>query len=203
MRSQLCRTGEIKSAVKSRYEVLHLTYKKCVKFWDMHAAVQQNLETLEEQLEAWQQSRRQCQTKRRNNLSSPARRECSPQSPALDHNAAIPVPSANANETDTITPIIPSPPSSSSFYPNDWHAGIPADDTRNTSMVDMLSVPSTDPQFITDQMIPSATLIDPMFLFGSTQSQGPWIENSRAMDGEFDIDWSCLQLPNEFSNVLF
>ena len=52
-------------------------------------------------------------------------------------------------------------------------------------------------------MIPSATLIDPMFLFGSTQSQGPWIENSRAMDGELDIDWRYLQLPNELSDVLF
>lgn len=200
MRSQLCRTGEIKSAIKSRYEVLHLTYKRCVKFWDMHTAVQQNLETLEEQLEAWQQSRRQYQTERRNTLSSPARRECSPQTPNIDHDTIRPVP--DANENNITPPVIPTPPSSSSFYPNDW-AGIPAEDTRNASMVDMLSVPSTDPQFITDQMIPSATLIDPMFLFGSTQSQGPWIENSRAMDGEFDIDWRYLQLPNELSDVLF
>lgn len=201
MRSQLCRTGEIKSAIKSRYEVLHLTYKRCVKFWDMHTAVQQNLETLEEQLEAWQQSRRQYQTERRNTLSSPARRECSPQTPNIDHDTIRPVP--DANENNITPPVIPTPPSSSSFYPNDWHAGIPAEDTRNASMVDMLSVPSTDPQFITDQMIPSATLIDPMFLFGSTQSQGPWIENSRAMDGKFDIDWRYLQLPNELSDVLF
>lgn len=201
MRSQLCRTGEIKSAIKSRYEVLHLTYKRCVKFWDMHTAVQQNLETLEEQLEAWQQSRRQFQTERRNTFSSPARREFSPQTPNVDHDTIRPVP--DANENNITPPVIPTPPSSSSFYPNDWHAGIPAEDTRNASMVDMLSVPSTDPQFITDQMIPSATLIDPMFLFGSTQSQGPWIENSRAMDGELDIDWRCLQLPNELSDILF
>ena len=201
MRSQLCRTREIKSAIKSRYEVLHLTYKRCVKFWDMHAAVQQNLETPEEQLEAWQQSRRQFQTERHGNISLPSRREYSPQSPTLDPDTTRSVP--DANEDSITNPVIPSPPASSSVYPNDWHSGIPADDTRNATTVDMLSVPSTNPQFITDQMIPSATLTDPMFLFGSTQSQGPWIENSRAMDGELDIDWRYLQLPNELSDVLF
>lgn len=197
MRSQLCRPGAIKSAVKSRYEVLHLTYKRCVRFWDMHTAVQQNLETLEEQLEAWQQSKKQCRTERNDAPSSPARREHSFQSLNLDDTLSVP-----NNSNDITTPVIPTP-SSSSFYPTNWHAGIPAEDTQNASMVDMLSVPSTDAHFITDQMIPSATLIDPMFLFGSTQSQGPWIENSRAMDGELDIDWRYLQVPNELSDVLF
>lgn len=200
MRSQLCRPGAIKSAVKSRYEVLHLTYKRCVRFWDMHTAVQQNLETLEEQLEAWQQSKKQCRGGQNHTSSpSPDCREHSFQSPNLDDGPTLSVPNTNANDITTL--VIPTPPSSSSFYPTDWHAGIPAEDTRNASMAEMLCVPSTDAHFITDQMIPSATLIDPMFLFGSTQSQGPWIENSRAIDGE--LDWSNLDLPNELSDVFF
>lgn len=192
MRSQLCRPGAVKSAVKSRYEVLHLTYKRCVRFWDMHTAVQQNLETLEDQLEAWQQSKKQCRTERNHALSSPAGWEHSSQRPDLDYDPTLSVPNTISN--DITTPVIPTPPSSSSFYQTDWHAGIPTEDIRNASMVDILSVPSADAHFIADQMIPSATLIDPMFLFGSTQSQGPWIENSRAMDGE--LDWRFLQLPN-------
>lgn len=194
MRSQLCRPGAIKSAVKSRYEVLHLTYKRCVRFWDMHTAVQQNLETLEEQLEAWQQSKKQaCGSSERNDMSWPACRGRLTQSPSLDHGPAL---SANSNDT----PVIPTPSSSNSFYSTEWQAEL-SGDARNTSVLDMLSLSSTD-HFITDQMIPSATLIDPMFLFGSTQSQGPWIENSRALDGEPDIDWG-LHLPNELSGVLF
>lgn len=199
MRSQLCRPGAIKSAVKSRYEVLHLTYKRCVRFWDMHTTVQQNLETLEEQLEAWQQSRKKRRTERSHASSPPARREHSFQSPNLDDILSVP----NTNSNGMTTTVIPTPPSSNSFNPTNWHAGIPAEDMRNASMVDMLSEPSTDAHFITDQMIPSATLIDPMFLFGSTQSQGPWIENSRAMDGGLDIDWRYLQVPNELSDALF
>ncbi|KAL3455173.1 hypothetical protein BJX64DRAFT_295293 [Aspergillus heterothallicus] len=58
MRSQLCRPGAVQSVIKSRYEVLNLTYKRCCRFWDMHAAVQQNLETLKEQLEACKQAER-------------------------------------------------------------------------------------------------------------------------------------------------
>jgi len=52
VRSRLCQSEVERSATKSRFEVMHLTYKKCVEFWDMHTAVQQNLEMLEEQLEA-------------------------------------------------------------------------------------------------------------------------------------------------------
>lgn len=53
VRSHLCQSGTERSAIKSRFEVMHLTYKKCVEFWDMHTAVQQNLEILQEQLEAY------------------------------------------------------------------------------------------------------------------------------------------------------
>jgi hypothetical protein len=54
VRSQFCRPEATRSVIKSRYEVMHLTYKKCVHFWDMHTAVQQNFGTLEQQLEACQ-----------------------------------------------------------------------------------------------------------------------------------------------------
>lgn len=54
MRSQFCRSETNKSVVKSRFEVMHLTFKKCVDFFNMHTIVQQNLGTLEEQLEACQ-----------------------------------------------------------------------------------------------------------------------------------------------------
>lgn len=40
-----------KVLIKSRFEVLHMTYKKCVSFWDIQTAMQQNLEMLESQLE--------------------------------------------------------------------------------------------------------------------------------------------------------
>lgn len=39
------------SLVKSRFDVLYLTYKRCVDFWDTETALQQNLEALEAQLE--------------------------------------------------------------------------------------------------------------------------------------------------------
>lgn len=188
MRSQLCQQGTTKSVVKSRYEVLHLTYKNCVRFWDMHTAVQQNLETLEEQLEAWQQSNKR-QTPR---TSSPKRLS---QSSRPQNMATSSVP--NADNMDT-TSIIPTPPSSHDFYTTDWQTEIP----RGDAMLDLMRfVPSMDANSIANanQMTQSATLIDPMFLFGTTQSQGPWIENSRAMDMEPDIDW----MPNDLPDILF
>lgn len=54
VRSQFCRPEATRSVIKSRYELMHLAYKKCVDFWDMHTAVRQNLETLETQLEECQ-----------------------------------------------------------------------------------------------------------------------------------------------------
>lgn len=56
LHSQLCRSAKKKAVIKSRFEVMHLTYKNCVNFWDMHTTVQQNLRTLEERLEECQRS---------------------------------------------------------------------------------------------------------------------------------------------------
>ncbi|KAL9489843.1 hypothetical protein ACSS6W_002120 [Trichoderma asperelloides] len=39
------------SLIKSRFDVLYLTYKQCVDFWNTETAMQQNLELLETQLE--------------------------------------------------------------------------------------------------------------------------------------------------------
>ena len=69
-------------------------------------------------------------------------------------------------------------------------------------MLDSLRlVPSMDANTIANanQATPSATLIDPMFLIGTTQSQVPWIENSRAMDVGPDIDW----MPNDLQDIFF
>ena len=189
MRSQLCQPGTTKSVVKSRYEVLHLTYKKCVSFWDMQTAVQQNLETLEKQLEAWQQSNKR-QTSR---TSSPKRLS---QNTATQNMPTSSLP--NAEDMNNTTSIIPTPPSSHGFYTTDWQTEIP----RGDSMLDSLRlVPSMDANTIANanQATPSATLIDPMFLIGTTQTQVPWIENSRAMDVGPDIDW----MPNDLQDILF
>lgn len=40
--------------IKSRFDVLYLTYKRCVEFWDTKTAMEQNLESLEAQLEGQQ-----------------------------------------------------------------------------------------------------------------------------------------------------
>lgn len=198
MRSQLCRPGAVKSAIKSRYEVLHLTYKKCVKFWDMTTAVQQNLETVEKQLEVWQQSKKHDNNTRNNTPLPTCRGERSLQVRGLDHDTDLSAPNANSNDIEMSVAL--TPPSSNSLYPPDWESGLNGE-TQNATIPDIVTFPSAD-HLNMDQMIPSATLIDPMFLFGSTQSQGPWIENSRAINGELDLDWSFLQVPNEFSDVL-
>jgi hypothetical protein len=43
--------GTNRSLVKSKFEVLNMTYKKCVSFWGIQTAMQQNLEILETKLE--------------------------------------------------------------------------------------------------------------------------------------------------------
>ena len=65
VRSQLCRPESMRSVIRSRYEVMHLTYRKCVDFWDMHNTVQQNLGTLEQRLEACQRPDRREQLQSR------------------------------------------------------------------------------------------------------------------------------------------
>ncbi|CAI7611339.1 unnamed protein product [Penicillium pancosmium] len=41
-----------RNLIKSRFEVLYLTYKRCIHFWDTQTALQRNLESIVEQLEA-------------------------------------------------------------------------------------------------------------------------------------------------------
>ncbi|KAK5245355.1 hypothetical protein LTS06_009224 [Exophiala xenobiotica] len=43
--------GTNRSLVKSKFEVLYMTYKRCVAFWDIETAMQQNLDSLEAHLE--------------------------------------------------------------------------------------------------------------------------------------------------------
>ncbi|KAJ5540264.1 hypothetical protein N7513_008596 [Penicillium frequentans] len=54
VRKHLSRTPSNRSLIKSRFDVLYLTYKRCIQFWDTQTALQQNLESLEVQLEAQQ-----------------------------------------------------------------------------------------------------------------------------------------------------
>jgi hypothetical protein len=54
VRKHLSRTPAEKSLIKSRFDVLYLTHKRCVQFWDTQTALQQNLESLEVQLETQQ-----------------------------------------------------------------------------------------------------------------------------------------------------
>jgi hypothetical protein len=48
--------GTNRSLIKSKFEVLNMTYKKCVSFWNIQTAMQRNLETLESQLELFRMS---------------------------------------------------------------------------------------------------------------------------------------------------
>lgn len=42
--------GTNRGLVKSKFDVLYITYERCVSCWDIQTALQQNLESLEEQL---------------------------------------------------------------------------------------------------------------------------------------------------------
>ncbi|KAL4994848.1 hypothetical protein BDV10DRAFT_197182 [Aspergillus recurvatus] len=124
MRSQLCRPGALKS--------------KCVQFWDMHPAVQQSLETLEEQLEACKQAE--------STTPAPARRRGSTDPP----------------------PALPSPPQSHIVAPSDLHSETgAAGDLLSASMLDAMALQPADSQPMSSQFLSSATLVDPMFLFGT------------------------------------
>jgi hypothetical protein len=48
--------GTNRSLIKSKFEVLYMTYKRCIRFWDTQTALQQNLEMLETQLEEFRNS---------------------------------------------------------------------------------------------------------------------------------------------------
>ena len=52
VRKHFARAQPNRDLVKSRFDVLYLTYKRCVQFWDIQTALQKNLELIEEQLEA-------------------------------------------------------------------------------------------------------------------------------------------------------
>lgn len=52
----LSHPGTDRSLIRSKFELLHLAYKKCVQFWGIQTVVQRNLEQLEAQLEANQAS---------------------------------------------------------------------------------------------------------------------------------------------------
>lgn len=52
VRKHFTRDPSNSSLIRSRFDILYLTYKRCVHFWDTQTALQQNLESLEEQLEA-------------------------------------------------------------------------------------------------------------------------------------------------------
>ncbi|RHZ50597.1 fungal specific transcription factor domain-containing protein [Aspergillus thermomutatus] len=152
MRSQLCRPGMTRSVIKSRYEVLHLTYKKCVRFWDMHTAVQQNLEALEEQLEEWQAKGQPC-----NDGAKQAQSSTIAGAPDVLPQRDLRTPSAS------LAP--PTPPPSHRFYAIDWQTEGLAE--------------ATDPSSL-DAM--AAQLLDPMFLFGTASSQGLLIDNNSGLD---------------------
>jgi hypothetical protein len=51
LRKEFGRDETSRTLIKSKFEVLYMTYKRCVSFWDIHTALQQNLEALEAQLE--------------------------------------------------------------------------------------------------------------------------------------------------------
>ncbi|KAK4861243.1 hypothetical protein LT330_004159 [Penicillium expansum] len=52
VRKHFARAPANQSLIKSRFDVLYLTYRRCVDFWGTQTAMQRNLESLEEQLEA-------------------------------------------------------------------------------------------------------------------------------------------------------
>jgi hypothetical protein len=51
VRMYFVRSPSHRQLLKSRFDVLYLTYKRCIQFWDTRTAMQQNLELLEEQLD--------------------------------------------------------------------------------------------------------------------------------------------------------
>ncbi|KAJ0420815.1 fungal-specific transcription factor domain-containing protein [Aspergillus carlsbadensis] len=183
MRSQLCRpTGTQRSVLRSRYQVLHLTYKKCVSFWEMDTAVQQSLETLEAQVEAWQQQHDGSQPSR--NLeegdilvdSLSTRVGANPHSDNDGHGDAqfpkrrtdastLLEPSAARGDHHIFTPPpFPTPPYSNRLpAASTWSS----EDTFNGPILDLLPPIDSQPMASESQLLSSGTLIDPLFLFAT------------------------------------
>lgn len=57
--------GTNRGLVKSKFDVLYLTYQKCVWFWDIKTALQQNLESLEAQLHTYREENKRPDEMRR------------------------------------------------------------------------------------------------------------------------------------------
>jgi len=53
VRKEFGPSGTNRDLVKSKFDVLYITYQKCVSFWDIQTALQQNLESLEAQLQTF------------------------------------------------------------------------------------------------------------------------------------------------------
>ncbi|KAJ5569121.1 fungal-specific transcription factor domain-containing protein [Penicillium hetheringtonii] len=51
VRKYLTRESSNQGLIRSRFDVLHLSYQRCVEFWDIQNALQRNLESIWEQLE--------------------------------------------------------------------------------------------------------------------------------------------------------
>lgn len=172
MRSKLCRPGALKSAIKSRYEVLNMTYKRCSRFWDMHTTVQQNLETLEEQLEACKQAESNppgpagtpSSLHRHDRHRFPALQASHGPNEAVENRTNSPAASTPIQRPSSIEhTAFPSPPQSHVMPRDDWQT---AGDITSASMLDFMPLQGMESQPLPSQFI-SATLVDPMFLFGT------------------------------------
>ncbi|KAL2784707.1 hypothetical protein BJX66DRAFT_348133 [Aspergillus keveii] len=163
MRSQLCRpAGALRSVLRSRYEVLHLTYKKCVSFWEMNTAVQQSLETLEEQVEMWQQQQLRAGVGVHDEQVEAHISKRRKETPIAPPNSAA------LEDHQLRTAALPTPPPYSQQFPaSNWQPPPPQslEDTFNAPILNPM--PLIDTQPMDSQLLSSGTLIDPMFLFGS------------------------------------
>ncbi|KAL2862700.1 uncharacterized protein BJX67DRAFT_365822 [Aspergillus lucknowensis] len=207
MRSQLCRPGAtLRSVLRSRYEVLHQTYKKCVSFWEMNTAAQQSLETLEGQVETWRQQEqagvRTARSLEQKNVlcegsqtTPTGTRDNSPR-----HEKSLPSkrkatsetsPAAAHEDHHLCTPPFPTPP------PANYPVSTPGWQTQPQSIEDPLGAPGMlnpispieiQEQMAGSQQLSSATLIDPMILFGSN-SPLEHLFSVNGMELSPEIDW--------------
>jgi hypothetical protein len=207
MRSQLCSpAGTLRSVLRSRYQVLHLMYKKCVSFWEMNTAVQQSLETLEAQVEAWQQQQQQQHgsktpgsLERGNSLAdnSSTHLGASAQSDAQADVAAILEPSTAQEDHRMCTPPpFPTPPPYSTRLPtSNWQPQPQSQaqsfqDTFDAPMLDLL--PPIDTQPMAGPLLSSGTLIDPLFLFASNPPLQQLLDpNGFLLDLESGAGWGA------------
>lgn len=232
VRSQFCRPGTSKSVIKSRFEVMHLTYKKCVDFWDMQTAVQQNLGTLEEQLESCQQPEKPRHHATGN--TQEARRR-SPQSRFIQEghigtapphlrqsshgNGVVPtsptsqvphsdVPNNNTTTTTADFPQLPlSPPASTAFHPADWpprRAGDVAQNTTpNASMLDFMHFLPPQVDNRPPALATLSPLMDQMPTNHVPQPHVSFPEDTAPYPGiESDPEWRYSWLPSDFHDVL-